>query len=92
MEIFQGWLAPAATAPAAAPTTAHGATSEAEAEAGGSTAVSFANKVDAGEVAIAIEPNDRIDAAALRICTLNVGGRNTNSFEFMMAGDGSELG
>jgi hypothetical protein len=32
------------------------------------------------------------DAQSFRICTLNVGGRNTNSFEFLMAGDSSELG
>ena len=37
-------------------------------------------------------PPTSIEAGALRICTLNVGGRNTNSFEFLMAGDGSELG
>ena len=31
-------------------------------------------------------------AGALRISTLNIGGRNTNSFEFLMAGDGSAIG
>ena len=34
---------------------------------------------------------DVLPDGALRICTLNVGGRNTNSFEFQMAGDGSSL-
>lgn len=37
-------------------------------------------------------PGDEEEAPVLRVCTLNVGGRNTNSFEFMMAGDHSELG
>ena len=31
-------------------------------------------------------------AGLLRVCTLNLGGRNTNSFEFIMAGDSSGLG
>ena len=31
-------------------------------------------------------------AGRLRVCTLNLGGRNTNSFEFIMAGDSSGLG
>ena len=29
---------------------------------------------------------------AFRVCTLNIGGRNTNSFEFEMRGDATQLG
>ena len=38
-----------------------------------------------------LAPPPAVAAGALRVCTLNIGGRNTNSFEFLMAGDGSAL-
>ena len=55
-----------------------------------------ARKADAGAVEVLVTdsaaPATAAPPGALRICTLNIGGRNTNSFEFLMAGDGSELG
>ena len=47
----------------------------------------------ADEVALSEVELDKADdpsAGKLRVCTLNLGGRNTNSFEFIMAGASSK--
>ena len=50
---------------------------------------------DAPEAAleeVTVDAGEEQKASRLRVCTLNLGGRNTNSFEFLMAGDSSALG
>ena len=89
MEVLTGWFVQAEPAPAPAAAEAPSANVSFGRQQP-SAPVSNGHAASEGEVKVDVA--DDVVEGALRVCTLNVGGRNTNSFEFLMAGDGSELG